>query len=403
MKIGLVSESYYPAVGGYAEHLHNLAVTLRQRGHTVKIITTSYGEYADAPFNSPDIIRVGRSFNFHKNGSQSHLAYGWGMSKLLRNILARERFDVLHLHSPEQPMLNWLVLVNSDTVNVGTFHAMYDRSLPLGMARPLAAIPMSRLHARIAVSPAAQASVSHYFPEGEWHTVPNGVNVDRFAAGKPLPQFAGRPTILFVGNFVIRKGLVNLLEAFPLVQQAIPNVRLVAVGDGQLRKRYEKQLGMALGRDIIFTGRVPANQLPNYYASASVFCAPSTGRESFGIVLLEAMAAGLPIVASDIEGYRQVLATTGAAITVPPHDIKGLARGLITILQDPQAAAAMGAAGRAAVEQYRWANVATAVEKVYVEARQRFPATQPVMLGWRWLTKLAGKFRRAVVPVRADE
>lgn len=403
MKIGIVSESYYPAVGGYAEHIHNLAVALRDRGHTVKILTTSYGEYADAQFNSPDILRVGKSFNFHKNGSQSHVAYGWGMSKTIRAILAREKFDVLHLQAPEQPMLNWLALVNSDTVNVGTFHAMYDRSLPLGVARPLVAVPLSRLHGRIVVSEAALHSISRYFPEGEYSTVPNGVNVDRFEAGKPLPELAGRPTILFVGNFVIRKGLVNLLEAFGLVQLAVPNVRLVAVGDGQLRARYQRQLGSVLGRDILFTGRVPAKQLADYYASADVFCAPATGREAFGIVLIEAMAAGKPIVASNIDGYRQVLAGTNAALTVEPHDIRGLAQSLITVLQDKQRAAAMGAAGRAAVEQYRWANVAAQVEQVYQKARQAYPATQPVMPGWRWLERFLPARKRQAERAIIDE
>ena len=133
-------------MGGIPEHIHNLAAALRQRGHTVKIVTTSYGEYADAPFNSPDVIRVGKSFNFHKNGSQSHVAVGWSMSQQLRDIFSREQFDVIHVHGPEQPMLAQLALVNSNTVNVGTFHATYDRSLPLGICRPIVAVGLAQLH-----------------------------------------------------------------------------------------------------------------------------------------------------------------------------------------------------------------------------------------------------------------
>jgi phosphatidyl-myo-inositol alpha-mannosyltransferase len=403
MKIGIVSESYYPAVGGIPEHIHNLAVHLRQRGHTVKIVTTSYGEYADAPFNSPDIIRVGRSFNFHKNGSQSHIALGWGTSRQLRDVFARERFDVLHVHGPEQPMLAQLALVNSNTVNVGTFHATYDRSLPLGICRPIVAVGLAQLHKRIVVSSTAQQTIQRYFPEGEFVNVPNGVDVDHFAAGSPIPQYADRPNILFVGNFVIRKGFVNLLEAFLRLRQRMPEVRLIAVGDGKLRGVYERQLGSLVGRDVIFTGRVSTEQLPNYYASASAYCSPATGRESFGIVLIEAMAAGAPIVASNIAGYRTVLDGTGAALTFPPTDIGALVVALERVVQDRSLAQQMVQAGKRAVEQYRWSNVAEQVERVYTQARQAYPATQPVMPGWRWLARFVPSRRTVRVRVRADE
>ncbi len=402
MKIGIISESYYPAVGGIPEHIHNLAVALRQRGHTVKIVTTSYGEYADAPFNSPDVIRVGKSFNFHKNGSQSHVALGWGLGKQLRAIFEREQFDVLHIQAPEQPTLAQLSLVNSNTVNVGTFHAQYDRSLPLGICRPIVAVGLSQLHGRIVVSPAARATITKYFPEGEYTNVPNGVDVDHFAKGTPIPQYRDRPNILFVGNFVIRKGFVNLLEAFLRLRQRMPEVRLIAVGDGKLRKVYEKQLAHLIGRDVIFAGRVPAEQLPNYYASASVYCSPATGRESFGIVLIEAMAAGAPIVASDIAGYRTVLDGTGAALTFPPTDIDALTAALERVIRDRALAAQMVQAGKRAVEQYRWSNVAQQVERVYTLARQAYPATQPVMPGWRWLARFVPSRRKAKVHVPAS-
>ncbi len=403
MKIGIVSESYYPAVGGIPEHIHNLAAALRQRGHTVKIVTTSYGEYADAPFNSPDVIRVGKSFNFHKNGSQSHVAVGWSMSQQLRDIFSREQFDVIHVHGPEQPMLAQLALVNSNTVNVGTFHATYDRSLPLGICRPIVAVGLAQLHKRIVVSSTAQQTIQRYFPEGEYVTVPNGVDVDHFAAGRPIPQYADRPNVLFVGNFVIRKGFVNLLEAFLRLRQRLPEVRLIAVGDGKLRSVYERQLAPLVGRDVIFTGRVPADQLPNYYASASVYCSPATGRESFGIVLIEAMAAGAPIVASNIAGYRTVLDGTGAALTFPPTDIAALTASLEEVVRNRALQQQLQAAGKRVVDQYRWSNVAQQVERVYVQARQAYPVAQPVLPGWRWLARFVPSRRKVKVRVRADD
>ena len=182
----------------------------------------------------------------------------------------------------------------------------------------------------------------------------------------------------------------------------MPEVRLIAVGDGKLRKVYEKQLAHLIGRDVIFAGRVPAEQLPNYYASASVYCSPATGRESFGIVLIEAMAAGAPIVASDIAGYRTVLDGTGAALTFPPTDIDALTAALERVIRDRALAAQMVQAGKRAVEQYRWSNVAQQVERVYTLARQAYPATQPVMPGWRWLARFVPSRRKAKVHVPAS-
>jgi phosphatidylinositol alpha-mannosyltransferase len=394
MKIGIVTESYYPAVGGIPEHVFNFAGALRQRGHQVKIITTSYGEYADAPFNNENVIRLGRAFNFQKNGSQAHIAYGRKLGQSLREIFKLEKFEILHIHGPEQPVLPWLALLNSNTVNVGTFHATYDRSLPLGFFRPWSAWAVSKLHARIAVSQTAKASIARYFPGEDYYIVPNGIDVDRFARAKPLEVFQNRPNILFVGNFVLRKGFVNLLEAFSLVKKAIPAVRLVAVGDGVLKKHYENKLADQIGQDIIFTGRVSVAELPNYYASAQVYCTPATGRESFGIVNLEAMAAGAPIVASNIPGYNCVLAGTGAAIQVNPNDIRALANALLQVLQNPELARQMSQAGRRIVEKYRWSKVAEQVEGVYAQARARQPLTVPVTPGYLWFAKLFGQRRK---------
>lgn len=402
MKIGIVSESYFPSVGGIAEHIHHLATSLRQRGHVVKIITTSYGEYADAPFNGPEVIRVGKVLNFHKNGSQSHLAYGRRLSAQLRKIFLEEKFDVIHIHGPEQPTLPILAAINSPTTTVGTFHATYDHSFPLGILRPIAASSLGRMQARIVVSPSAQASIARYFPEGEFKNVPNGVDVERFATAEPLAEYVDRPTILFLGNFVIRKGFVNLLEAFPNIQRAVPKVRLLAVGDGVLRKRYEAELGDAVGRDIIFTGRVSRKLLPRFFASSTVYCSPATGRESFGIVLLEAMAAGKPIVASDISGYRYVLGRTKAGLLVPPNHVRALADSLIKVLLNPGLQQSMGAAGREVAKEFDWSRVAQQVESVYQEARAQYPATVRVVPGWRWLTRAIRSVRRAAT-VRAND
>ncbi len=386
MRIGIVSESYYPAFGGIAEHVHNLARALRERGHTVKVISTSYGEYADAPYNTQDVIRVGRaSMKLRKNGSEGHIALGLGLGMQLKKIFRREQFDIVHVQSPEQPMLELLAVLNSPTVTVGTFHAQYDQSLPLGILRPIVAHALQRLHGRIAVSSAAKRSIQHYFPEGEYAVIPNGVNVERFTHAEPLPQYADRPNLLFIGNFAIRKGFIHVLDAYLSLKKRWPNLRLLAVGDGTLRNQYEQELGERAGTDVIFTGRVSTEDLPRYYASATVFCAPATGRESFGIVLAEAMAAGVPIVASNIDGYRAVVGNTHAAILVPPGNAEAIDRAVDALLHNPAQRAAMSAAGRKAAVTYQWSAVAERVEAVYEKARAAYPATVPIIPGWRWL------------------
>jgi len=394
MKIGIVSESYYPAIGGISEHVANLAQALRAKGHCVKIVTTSYGEYADAPFNCENVIRVGKSLNFQKNGSQAHIAYGRHLSRQLREVFEKEKFDVLHVQAPEQPTLPLLSLLSSNTVNVGTFHATYDRSLPLGICRPYVASALSRLHGRIVVSESALASIKKYFPEGKYELVPNGIDFEKFSSGKALPQYTDRPNILFVGNFVGRKGFVNLVEAFPLVKKTVPSVRFIAVGDGVLRSRYEKKLKGQMGQDVIFTGRVSSQELPNYYATAQVYCTPATSRESFGIVNLEAMAAGAPVVASDISGYRCLLGKTKAAILIRPNDVRALADALIKVISDPVLAKTMSEAGRCEAKKYCWETVAGQVEQVYKLAFEKYPVHASVMPGWRWLNKLGYKARR---------
>jgi phosphatidylinositol alpha-mannosyltransferase len=253
------------------------------------------------------------------------------------------------------------------TPTVGTFHANLGRSLALEAAGPLLRRVYDRLDGRIAVSASARDTWQGRFG-GTMAVVPNGVAPEFFAGPKPLDALAGDdPTVLFVGRLEPRKGLAYLVRAFLRLKPAFPRLRLLVVGRDD-KHQQGKLMGMVPPRlrpDLVFVGAVPQADLPSYYASADVFCAPSLGGESFGIVLAEAMAVGLPVVCSDIGGYRDVVHDGTDGLLVPPRDPEALAAALGGLLDNPARLAAMGEAAAAAARRYAWETVAGEVEAVY--------------------------------------
>lgn len=214
-----------------------------------------------------------------------------------------------------------------------------------------------------------------YFP-ADYVVIPNGIDYARFAdpaLRPPEPFDDGRPTVLFVGRLERRKGLRYLLEAFARVQAACPEARLLLVGAfGKAEKApYVAQAWALRLRQVRFIGYVPDAELPRYYRAATVFCAPSIGMESFGIVLLEAMAAGVPVVATDIPGYNEVVEDGVQGFLVPPEDPEALAEALLRLLRDPALRARMSAAGRQRARQYDWDEIARRVVEFYEEVREQ--------------------------------
>jgi phosphatidylinositol alpha-mannosyltransferase len=232
-----------------------------------------------------------------------------------------------------------------------------------------------RLHGKIAVSKPAMEFACSYFP-GYYNIIPNGVDVEHFSPNvSPIEKFCdGKLNILFVSRLEKRKGLNYLLEAFKQVKQEIPNSRLIIVGPGtRLRRGYERGVKRSGLKDVVFTGLVSYEELPRYYKTADVFCAPATGRESFGIILLEAMAVGKPIVASNIEGYASVLAHNVEGLLVPPADKEMLARALISLLTDEALRREVGARGRVKALEYSWERIAQDVLKYYIRVLREPP------------------------------
>ncbi|MDQ2807538.1 MAG: glycosyltransferase family 4 protein [Chloroflexota bacterium] len=373
MKICLVSPYDYPYPGGVTEQVKGLEKHLRLRGHSVTILAPS-SEEDDVPVPG-NVRRLGDIVELPANGSRARISLSLGISRTVRGILAREAFDVIHLHEPLMPTIPLIVLRQSLTCNVGTFHAYGDESLAYAAARPLLRSYFDRLHGRIAVSQAACDYVSQYFP-ADYTIIPNGIDVERFATPQPpLERYHdGRPTILFVGRFEEqRKGFRTLLQALPLVRMVCPEVRVVVVGKGD-PELFADLLPSEPGV-VEFAGYVSAADLPRYYQGCTVYCAPSTGQESFGVVLLEAMAAGAPIVASRCAGYAAVMQHGREGFLFEPRNPEQLAVALVRTLSDPGLRAAMIGQGHATAARYNWPLVVAQVETYYEQALGVFRAS----------------------------
>jgi phosphatidylinositol alpha-mannosyltransferase len=239
-----------------------------------------------------------------------------------------------------------------------------------------------RLHGRIAVSAAARHFVDRFFP-GDYKVISNGVDIGRYQRAVPVARWQdGCPNILFVGRLEDRKGLPHLLKAFRLVRKGGAECRLLIVGSGP-QEREARRYVMTRGlQNVEFLGRVSDDEKAQLFKTADVFVSPATGRESFGIVLLEAMAAGTPIVCSDIHGYKGVVQRGTQAILVPPRDAKALAGGISELLSDPDLRARMGAAGLARADQFSWERVTAKVEEYYGFVIRRLAAQGQLPAGF---------------------
>ena len=393
MNIGLVSPYDYATQGGVTEHITHLSRELRSAGHTVKILAPYSSEGGDIPDH---VYPLGAVTPVPANGSVARISLSPDLGRTIRAILRAERFDVIHLHEPLMPTVPWLVLRYSDSPNIGTFHAYGESSPVYAMGRPILRRFYNKLQGRIAVSESAFDFISQYF-EGAFEIIPNGVDYATFS--KPLPPIPwmrdGRPTILYVGRFEEhRKGLRWLLQALPIIEPYFPDLRLVVAGSGDpdsvaewmpLRDytRPDRRIYRSAGSvmEVEFTGFVPAADLPRYYQSCDIYCAPSTGGESFGIVLLEAMAAGAPVLASRIAGYSSVLTHGREGFLTEPKQPSSIAAGAIRLLSDSALRALMSGAGQHTARKYDWPTVAARLMAYYDQVRLLNPVAKPAR---RW-------------------
>ena len=348
--------------GGVNDHVGSLYRVLRARGHDVRIITSSHGLQKAS---EGDIIRVGKGFSVPFNGSMGTITLSPTYLAQMRAILERERFDVLHYHEPFVPFLSLVTLTLSTSVNVGTFHAFGGLSISYEFGKRMLGHYAGKLHGRIAVSPAARHFISRYFP-GEYKIVPNGVEPGRYQRAVPIARYRdGVPNILFVGRMEPRKGLIHLLRAFRKLQRDGVRARLLLVGTGPGEREARRYVLTRQLEGVEFLGRVPEAQKAQLFKTADIYVSPATGRESFGIVLLEAMSAGAPIICSDIHGYRGVVRRERDGILVEPGNADALAAAIRRLIEDPALRAQLSRAGEERAQLFTWERVGQAVEEYY--------------------------------------
>ncbi|HEX6547298.1 MAG TPA: glycosyltransferase family 4 protein [Candidatus Dormibacteraeota bacterium] len=374
MKVGLVSPYDWSHPGGVSDHIRHLGGQLRGLGHEVRVLAPS----ARKDVKEPGVYRIGGVVSVPVNDSVARITLSLNLARQVEDILERERFDVLHLHEPFMPALPLTVLRLSRTANVGTFHAFARSNLGYYYGRPFFASYLRRLQETIAVSRPAREFVRQYFPQADPRIVPNGVDTETFRPGhSPIRHLRDDMfNVLFLGRLEKRKGLNDLLLGFRHLQLRHPRSRLIIVGDGPLRSRVEHGVARLRLENVVLAGYVPESVKPRYYASADVACFPATGGESFGVVILEAMASGLPVVATEVPGYLSVVEAGKDSITVRPRTPVELGAALTVLARDAALRERLGAAALQKARHYAWRDVAVRVIEVYQSARAQLAESE---------------------------
>jgi phosphatidylinositol alpha-mannosyltransferase len=365
----MVSDVYFPHIGGIAVHIYHLSQELRKLGHEVKVLTTNFStRLLNGVRYLPDeknVYRVGRAIVIRSNKSWATLCFGFHLGREVKEVLS-QGFDIVHIHGSLAPTLPILVLRHSQAKNLITLHSYYRKSKGYTFFRPFLLPYFRKLDGIIGVSKAAVEATQRYFP-GDYCIIPNAIDPIQFSPDiPPLPQFLNRsPRLLFVGRFEPKKGLKYLLQALPLVKEVFPNFLLLVVGTGLLGYSYTEYIKESVRENVFFCGAVNPKDIPSYYATCDLLCAPSVDCESFGIILLEAMACGKPVVASNIPGYKEVVSDGEDGFLVGPRSPQAIAEGIIKICSSEERKRSMGEAGRRKALQYSWEKIGKRVEMFY--------------------------------------
>jgi phosphatidylinositol alpha-mannosyltransferase len=363
MRLVLVTEFYYPHLGGVTEHVHHLALELRRRGHAVTILTSHMkGAYADPSY----VRRVGNSRVIYSNGAFARFTTGWCLTRRIEAVLREVGADLVHVQDGLAPVLGPLAANAAGRLGlpvVATFHSWFARSIGYSAFRRPLQRRLDRLAAKIAVSEPVVSALSRYF-QGSWEIIPNGVDLTLFHPNGrgPTDYLTRGPRLLFLGRLDPRNGLDTVLQAMPRILVRYPATKLVVAGDGPLRSMYER-MARPLGAAVQFVGRVNGER-PECYGTTDLYLCPTT-KASFGITLLEAMACATPLVASDITGFRELVAGGAEGILVPAREPRAWAEAVVDLIGDPGRRTVMSQAGRTKAASYAWPRVSDRVLAVY--------------------------------------
>jgi phosphatidylinositol alpha-mannosyltransferase len=370
VRIALVTEYYYPHLGGVTEHVHNLALELQKQGHPTIVVTANMAVPArsidlhDSPGDPPFVHRIGTSLTIYSAGSFARVTAGTSIRRDLRSLFRRERIDIVHVHGGLNPTLGLVApraAWDLDLPVVATFHSWFAGSALCRIFRRPLQRRLDRHAAVMAVSQPVVDAHARYF-EADWEIIPNGVDTEFFRPAALPVHPRGCPELLFLGRLDPRNGLDTVLGAMGQVVEARPGARLTVAGDGPLRPMYER-LARPLGRSVSFVGRVNGDR-PQHYARADLYLCPTT-KASFGITLLEAMACATPMLVSNITGFRELVGDGTEAVLVPKQRPAAWAAAILELLADRGRLEAMGAAGRRKAESYAWPRITEQVMRVY--------------------------------------
>ena len=360
MRIGMVCPYSFDVPGGVQSHVLQLAEVMRERGHEVSVLAP-FSPHVDLP---DYVVSGGKAVPIPYNGSVARLRFGPATHRKVKRWLMDGEFDVLHLHEPNAPSLSMLALQAAEGPIVATFHTSTTKSLTLSVFQGLLRPYHEKIVGRIAVSDLARRWQMEALGSDAVE-IPNGVDVASFANAARLDGYP-RPglSVLFLGRYdEPRKGMEVLVGALPALVQRFPDIEVLIVGRGD-EDELREEVGELAGH-LRFLGQVDDATKASAMRSADVYCAPNTGGESFGIVLVEAMAAGTPVVASDLDAFRRVLLDGKAGRLVPVDDFDALAEGLIAVLEDDTLRAGYVKAASVAVRRYDWSVVADQIMRVY--------------------------------------
>ncbi|MDP6771196.1 MAG: glycosyltransferase family 4 protein [Anaerolineales bacterium] len=362
LKIALVSAFDYASLGGVNTHISNLSEQFRKSGHQVSIIAPCSD---DTTVDETNFIPMGKPVPIPSSGSIARISLSVWLRPKIKSLLSEESFDIVHVHNPFSGMLPIHMLEFSKSINVATFHNYGTRLYRLG-GKQLAMPSFRKLDGLIAVSEPARDYVAQHFP-GKYEIIPNGISVEEFSEHvEPIETLNdGMINLLFLGRLEKRKGLKYLLTAYAKLKWDWPNLRLLIVGPGKPDEESYRIISEHNLRDVILVGPVSDKERVRYYASADIYCSPATGGESFGMVLLEAMAATKPVVATSIPGFSSVMTDGIQGLLVPPKDPESLAASISKLLSNPKLRHQLAHNGRKHVEYFRWSNVANRIMEVY--------------------------------------